>query len=132
MGKKPGDTATVEFSVEDDPQNKELCGKKMRYEIEILGIMKKLPLNLLTKQSLKLQSRSIRRPMSSKKVMSQLKAAAEQHSQDSLKDSAVEKLCSLSEVELPDTLYRKTETGNESRPGAEDQEGLRHGNGRVL
>ncbi|HAH70086.1 MAG TPA: hypothetical protein DCL58_09945, partial [Synergistaceae bacterium] len=39
--------------------------------------------------------------------MSQLKAAAEQHSLDSLKDSAVRKLCDLSDVELPETLITR-------------------------
>ncbi len=108
MGKKPGDTATVEFSVEDDPQNKELAGKKMRYEIEILGIMKKVTPELTDETVVEItKSKHKTTDEFKEEVMSQLKAAAEQHSQDSLKDSAVEKLCNLSEVELPDTLIER-------------------------
>ena len=108
IGKKPGDTSAVEFSVEDDPQNKELAGKKMRYEIEILGIMKKVTPELTDEKVIEItKSKHKTTDEFKEEVMSQLKAAAEQHSQDSLKDSAVEKLCDLSEVELPDTLVER-------------------------
>lgn len=108
IGKKPGDTATVEFSVEDDPQNKELSGKKMRYEIEVLGIMKRVTPELTDEAVVEItQSKHKTVDEFREEVMSQLKAAAEQHSQDSLKDSAVENLCSLSEVELPETLITR-------------------------
>ena len=105
IGKKPGDTAAVEFSVEDDPQNKELAGKKMRYDIEILGIMKKVTPELTDEKVVEItKSKHKTTDEFREEVMSQLKKAAEQHSQDSLKDTAVEKLCGLSEVELPETL----------------------------
>lgn len=108
IGKKPGDTATVEFSVEDDPQNKELSGKLMRYEIEVLGIMKRVTPELTDEAVVEItQSKHKTVDEFREEVMSQLKAAAEQHSQDSLKDSAVENLCSLSEVELPETLITR-------------------------
>jgi trigger factor len=91
--------------VEDDSQNKELAGKKTRYEIEILGIMKKVTPELTDETVLEItQSKHKTTEEFKEEVMSQLKAAAEQHSLDSLKDSAVDKLCSLSEVELPETL----------------------------
>jgi trigger factor len=105
IGKKPGDNVTVEFTVEDDSQNKELAGKKTRYEIEILGIMKKVTPELTDETVLEItQSKHKTTEEFKEEVMSQLKAAAEQHSLDSLKDSAVDKLCSLAEVELPETL----------------------------
>ncbi len=108
IGKKPGDTAVVEFSVEDDPQHKELAGKKMRYDIEILGIMKRVTPELTDETVIEItQSKHKTVEEFKEEVMSQLKAAAEQHSMDSLKDSAVEKLCSLSEVELPETLIER-------------------------
>ncbi|MDD4160216.1 MAG: trigger factor, partial [Synergistaceae bacterium] len=105
IGKKPGDKATVDFSVEDDPQNKDLAGKKMRYDIEILGIMKKVTPELTDETVIEItKSKHKTTDEFKEEVMSQLNASAEQHSQNSLKDSAVEKLCSLSEVELPETL----------------------------
>ena len=108
IGKKPGDTATVEFSVEDDPQNKDLAGKKMRYDIEVLGIMKRVTPELTDETVIEItQSKHKTVDEFKEEVMSQLKAAAEQHSLDSLKDSAVDKLCGLSEVELPETLIAR-------------------------
>ncbi|MCW1713002.1 MULTISPECIES: trigger factor [Synergistaceae] len=108
IGKKPADTATVEFSVEEDPQNKDLAGKKMRYEIEVLGIMKRITPELTDETVVEMtQSRHKTVDEFKEEVMSQLKAAAEQHSLDSLKDSAVRKLCDLSDVELPETLITR-------------------------
>lgn len=108
IGKRPGDKASVEFSVEDDPQNKELAGKKMRYEIEVLGIMKRITPELTDETVVEMtQSRHKTVDEFKEEVMSQLKAAAEQHSLDSLKDSAVRKLCDLSDVELPETLITR-------------------------
>jgi len=105
IGKKPNDMVTVEFTMEDDSQNKELAGKKTRYEIEILGIMKKVTPELTDETVVEItQSRQKTTEEFKEEVMLQLKAAAEQHSLDSLKDTAVEKLCSLAEVELPETL----------------------------
>lgn len=108
IGKMPGDTTMVEFTVEEDSQNKELAGKKTRYELEILGIMKKNTPELTDETVVEItQSKHKTTEEFKEEVMTQLKAAAEQHSQDSLKDSAVEKLCSLSEVELPETLIAR-------------------------
>lgn len=108
IGKKPGDTATVEFTVEEDSQNKELAGKKTRYELEILGIMKKNTPELTDETVVEItQSKHKTTEEFKEEVMTQLKAAAEQHSLDSLKDSAVDKICSLSEVELPETLIAR-------------------------
>ncbi|NLX84474.1 MAG: trigger factor [Synergistaceae bacterium] len=108
VGKKPGDTATVEFIVEEDSQNKELAGKKTRYELEILGIMKKSTPELTDETVVEItQSKHKTVEEFKEEVMKQLKAAAEQHSLDSLKDSAVDKLCSLSVVELPESLLEK-------------------------
>lgn len=108
IGKKPGDKATVEFSVENDQENTELAGKKMKYEIEVLGILKKVTPELTDETVVEMtQSKHKTVDEFKEEVMSQLKAAAEQHSLDSLKDSAVERLCDLSEVELPETLVTR-------------------------
>lgn len=108
VGKKPGDTASVEFPVEKDMENKELAGKTMRYEIEILGIMtKKTP--ELTDETVTEITQSKHKTVEEFKeeVMKQLKDSAEKQSVEALKDSAVNKIAELSTVEVPETLVTR-------------------------
>ena len=108
VGKKPGDTASLEFPVEKDMENKELAGKTMRYEIEILGIMtKKTP--ELTDETVTEITQSKHKTVEEFKeeVMKQLKDSAEKQSVEALKDSAVNKIAELSTVEVPETLVTR-------------------------
>lgn len=108
VGKKPGEKVTVNFPVEDNPENKELAGKMMRYEVEILGIMKKA-VRELTDETVMEITQSKHKTVDEFKaaVMEQLISSADRESIDSLKDSAVAKLCDLCEFELPDTLVKR-------------------------
>lgn len=107
VGKRPGDTAVAEFLVEDDMENKEIAGKKMRYDIEILGIMnRKVP--DLTDETVTEITQSRHKTVDEFKaaIMEQLNAAAERESNESLKNSAVSKICDLAEVEIPESLIK--------------------------
>ena len=108
VGKKPGDTATVEFPVEKDMENKELAGKTMRYEIEILGIMTKKTPELTDETVVEItQSKHKTVEEFKEEVMKQLKDSAEKKSVEALKDSAVNKITELSTVEVPETLVTR-------------------------
>jgi len=108
IGKKPGETATVDFPVEENSENRELAGKKMRYQVEILGIMKKKTRELNDETVAEItQSKNKTVEEFKNAVMEQLKTSAERESTNSLKDSAVRKLCDICEVELPETLLTR-------------------------
>ncbi len=105
VGKKPGDTAVVEFPVEKDSENKDFAGKAMRYDIEILGIMAKKTPELTDETVLTItQSKHKTVDEFRTEVRNQLMASAERQSEETLKDSAVSKITGASEVEVPQTL----------------------------
>ena len=105
VGKKPGDTAVVEFPVEKDSENKDFAGKAMRYDIEILGIMAKKTPELTDETVLTItQSKHKTVDEFRTEVRNQLMASAERQSEETLKDSAVSKITEASEVEVPQTL----------------------------
>lgn len=108
VGKKPGESATVEFPVEEDASEKELAGKNMRYDIDVLGIMRKQVLEL-TDATAEQITRGRYKTVDELKnaVKEQLQVAAERESAESLKSSAVQKLVDLSEVELPESLVNQ-------------------------
>lgn len=107
-GKKPGDTVTVEFPVEDGAENKELAGKDMRYDIEILGLMKKETPELTDETAEKISyGRNKTADDFKKSVREQLQASADRESTESLKASAVQKLVEASEVKLPESLVNR-------------------------
>lgn len=108
VGKKPGDTATVEFPVEEGAQAKELAGKKMRYDVEVLGIMKKEVPSLTDEKVVEITQSKFKTVDEFKaEVMKQLTDSAARQSEDTLKDSALVKLCDASEVELPESLIER-------------------------
>lgn len=102
IGKKPGEKVVVNFSVED---NNELTGKAMRYDIEILGIMtNKIP-ELNDETVLRITQKQNKTVAEFKEeVMKQLKASADQQSEESLKDSALTIIIDKTAVEIPKTL----------------------------
>lgn len=111
IGKKPGDKSTVEFSADDDRGDGKPMDKETVYEIEILGILKRVTPELNDETVTEISQSKLKTVDEFKEeIMSQLKASADEHSQMSLRDSATEALCEASEVELPDTLItRQTE-----------------------
>lgn len=108
IGKKPGETATVEFPVEEEATDKELAGKNMRYEIEVLGLLKK-DIPELTDETAEKISHGRHKTAAElqQSVKDQLQASAERESLESLKASAVQKLVEASEVELPESLVKR-------------------------
>ena len=108
VGKKPGDSVVVDFPVEDNNENKDLAGKAMRYDIEILGIMaKKTP--ELTDETVVSITQSKHKTVDEFRgeVRNQLIASADRQSEDTLKDSAVKKITDASEVEVPESLVTR-------------------------
>ena len=108
VGKKPGDSVVVDFPVEDNNENKDLAGKAMRYDIEILGIMaKKTP--ELTDETVVSITQSKHKTVDEFRgeVRNQLIASADRQSEDTLKDSAVKKITDASEVEVPESLVAR-------------------------
>jgi trigger factor len=108
VGKKPGDKSTVEFKTGEHIVNKELAGKTVRYEMEILGIMKRVTPELTDAKVAEI-TKSKQKTVAEFKdeVRKQLDKSAEEHSTESLKDSALAKICDESEVELPATLINR-------------------------
>lgn len=108
VGKKPGDKASVEFKVAENINNKELAGKTMRYDMEVQGVMKRQTPEL-TDAKVEEITKAKQKTVDEFKaeIRKQLEKSAEEHSQESLKDSAVSKLCEESEVELPETLISR-------------------------
>lgn len=107
-GKKPGEKATVEFPVEEEAADKELAGKNMRYEIEVLGLLKK-DVPELTDETAEKISRGRYKTAEElrQSVKDQLNASADRESVESLKASAVQKLVEASEVEVPESLVKR-------------------------
>ncbi len=108
VGKKPGDNVVVDFPVEENNENKDLAGKAMRYDIEILGIMaKKTP--ELTDETVVSITQSKHKTVDEFRgeVRNQLIASADRQSEDTLKDSAVKKITDASEVEVPESLVTR-------------------------
>lgn len=108
VGKKPGDKAGIEFPVEGNFENKELAGKTMRYEIEVLGLMeKKIP--ELTDETVVEITNSRHQTVSEFKenVLAQLNASAERESNESLRNDAVMKLVEETEVEVPESMIAR-------------------------
>jgi trigger factor len=107
-GKKPGDSLSVELKIEEDAENKEIAGKTIRYDIEILGIMKKQKPDL-TDETVEKITHSKYTTVDDFKaaMMEQLNAAAQRESEESLRVSAVAKVCDLAEVEIPESLITK-------------------------
>ena len=93
IGKNPGEKASIELPNEGE-EAKKAKAVKSRYEIEVLGIMKK---NTPDKTVDEFKA-SIRK---------QLETSAERQSESSLKDSAVEKAVELSEVEIPEKMIER-------------------------
>ena len=89
-------------------ENKELAGKTMRYEIEILGIMTKKTPELTDETVVEItQSKHKTVEEFKEEVMKQLKDSAEKKSVEALKDSAVNKITELSTVEVPESLVTR-------------------------
>jgi len=108
VGKKPGDKATFQFPIESDFENKDLAGKNMHYEIEVLGLMeKKIP--ELTDGTVEEITNGRHKTVEEFKanVMEQLQASAQRESDESLRNSAVMKLVEASEVEVPESLVAR-------------------------
>lgn len=118
-GKKPGDSATIEFPVEEEATDKDLAGKTMRYEIEVQGIMQKQTpeLNDAAVEQIT-QSRYKTVEELRKAIKEQLQSSAERESVESLRTSAVEKLVEKSEVDLPESLVtRQAEAMKQDQAG---------------
>lgn len=112
VGKQPGESTVIEFPVEEDAADKNLAGKNMRYEIEVLGLMQKQVPELSDATAENITSGRHKTADELKKaVKDQLLEAAERESLESLRSSAVQKLVEMSEVELPESLVnRQAET----------------------
>lgn len=107
-GKKPGDKVTIEFPVEEEADDKEMAGKNMRYEIEVLGLMKRDIPELTDETAEKISSGQYKTVDEFRQsIRDRLQASADRESAESLKASAVEKLVEASEVDLPESLVKR-------------------------
>lgn len=108
IGKKPGETVTIEFPVEEEAAEKDLAGKNMRYEIEVLGLMKRDIPELTDETAEKISYGRYKTAEEVKQsVKDQLRAAADRESTESLRASAVQKLVEASEVDMPESLVKR-------------------------
>lgn len=108
VGKKPGDTVSIDFAVDEKDENKELSGKMMHYDMEILGIMKKVTPELTDETVEKITGGQNKTVAEFKEtVMKELKASADRQSEESLKDSAIAKLMNATEIEIPESMLKR-------------------------
>jgi len=123
VGKKPGDKVSLSFSVEKDNEHKELAGKNMNYDFEILGIMKRQVPELTDEKIAELTySRQKTVDEFKTSVMEQLTKAAENESNESLRNSALNAITEKSEVEIPETLIERQKKAIKS----EQEERIKH------
>ena len=104
VGKGPGDSLSIERPIEGEEAKKDHAVKS-RYEIEILGIMKKTSPELTDELVAEItQSKHKTVDDFKEEIRKQLQTAAENQSKENLKDTIVNKIAGLVEVEIPQTL----------------------------
>ena len=104
VGKVPGDSVSIELPIEGEEAKKDHAVKS-RYEIEILGIMKKTAPELTDELVAEItQSKHKTVDDFKEEIRKQLQTAAENQSKENLKDTIVNKIAGLVEVEIPQTL----------------------------
>ncbi|MCD8164061.1 MAG: trigger factor [Synergistaceae bacterium] len=107
VGKAPGETVSIELPVECEEAKKDHVVKS-RYEIEILGIMKKTTPELTDELVIEItQSKHKTTGEFKEEVRKQLEAAAENQSKENLKDTIVNKIAGMVEVDVPMTLIER-------------------------
>ncbi len=107
VGKNPGEKASIELPNEGE-EAKKAKAVKSRYEIEVLGIMKKNTPELTDELAAEITHNAHKTVDEFKaSIRKQLEAAAGRQSESSLKDSAVEKVVELSEVEVPEKMIER-------------------------
>lgn len=107
VGKAPGETVSIELPVEGEEAKKDHVVKS-RYEIEILGIMKKTTPELTDELVIEItQSKHKTTGEFKEEVRKQLEAAAENQSKENLKDTIVNKIAGMVEVDVPMTLIER-------------------------
>jgi trigger factor len=105
VGKSPSDKVSVELKADGSGKG---APSKMRYDIEVLGIMKQTTPEL-TDETVAAITNSKQKTVEEFKasVKENLEAAAKRESEGTLRNSAVEKLCEKSEVEIPETMIKR-------------------------
>lgn len=107
IGKNPGEKASIELPNEGE-EAKKAKAVKSRYEIEVLGIMKKNTPELTDELAAEITHNAHKTVDEFKaSIRKQLETSAERQSESSLKDSAVEKAVELSEVEIPEKMIER-------------------------
>ena len=107
IGKNPGEKASIELPNEGE-EAKKAKAVKSRYEIEVLGIMKKNTPELTDELAAEITHNAHKTVDEFKaSIRKQLETSAERQSESSLKDSAVEKAVELSEVEIPEKMIAR-------------------------
>ena len=107
IGKAPGEKVSIELPNAGE-EAKAAKAVKSRYEIEILGIMKKNTPELNDELAAQI-THDMQKTVAEFKenVRKQLETAAARQSESSLKDSAVEKVTELAEVEIPEKMIER-------------------------
>ena len=107
VGKAPGETVSIELPVEGEEAKKDHVVKS-RYEIEVFGIMKKTTPELTDELVIEItQSKHKTTGEFKEEVRKQLEAAAENQSKENLKDTIVNKIAGMVEVDVPMTLIER-------------------------
>ena len=129
IGKKPGEKATVEFKTDEKMENKKLAGKTMRYDMEVLGVMKRVKPELTDEKVVEI-TKSKHKTVDEFKaeVRKQLEKNAEERGEESLKGDAIAKICDAAEVELPETLINRQKEAIRK----EQEEKIKRGTGMTL
>ena len=107
VGKVPGDSVSIELPIEGEEAKKDHAVKS-RYEIEILGIMKKTAPELTDELVAEItQSKHKTVDDFKEEIRKQLQTAAENQSKENLKDTIVNKIAGMVEVDVPMTLIER-------------------------
>jgi trigger factor len=108
LGKSEGERAEAEFAVESDHQDKELAGKKVRYDFTVTGVHERTLPEMAPEFYKKvtgtdIESEDAFREELKKRLLENL----ENDLQASVNTSAVEQVVSKSELYVPDTLVKR-------------------------
>lgn len=105
VGKEVGAFESIEVPIAEDYRDPKLAGKTVRYDIKIEGIKEKIIPELTDELAEKITGGKAKTVEELRKyVREQLEASAKRRSEEIARENAIEKLCELSKVEIPETL----------------------------
>lgn len=120
LGKKLAEEVCVELQVEADHPEKRLAGKTLRYNMEVMDILRREVPELTDEVAEKISQGRFKSAEELREgVRQQVAMSLSMKDAESLRNSAVDKLASACEMEIPDSMIQRQKDA--MRRGHEDQ-----------